>query len=383
MSGIKKLTHRIHNTLFRQLPKEHLPDFKHELLVDNYSRLSVIAVVMFFIEAVLLPLEEQLVHQYIMVSFLLVSLILVPIIIYIGRHINKVRTFLAMTVMNIYALTVLLYGAILALSSIQQADLTHVYMMAVLSVSMFLYFRPLPLALLYTPVYVGFALALPYFGATPEEMLAIRVNAFVFNFFAWILGQMTLRNRMSVFEEHLQLSEQNRILEDLAQRDAMTGLFHHSASLGLLEDEIEHARCTGCPLTLIMIDVDDFKSINDTYGHQYGDEVICNTAAILSSAVGNNGIVGRYGGEEFIIILPGADLNDALYTVTTIQSDFEKTFSQPRVTFSGGVSLYQGESLNELVRLTDERLYEAKSKGKCRFVSTKGPLFTNTIYARR
>jgi diguanylate cyclase (GGDEF)-like protein len=172
------------------------------------------------------------------------------------------------------------------------------------------------------------------------------------------------------------------VLEELAQRDAMTGLYHHTASLGLLETEMNRARSNGAPMSLIMMDIDDFKRINDTYGHQYGDDIISRTAAVLNSVVRGNGIVGRYGGEEFIIILPGADINAARLLSRRIQSAMDGNISLPGITLSGGISCYRGQTLDEFVRLADERLYQAKTRGKSCFVSSADETLQKAVWYR-
>lgn len=351
------------------LPDRLMEDFRRDMLEESFLRLSVISPALFIIELILLLFEEHLEHIYIMTAFLLASLILIPLIFYIKKNYSTVSQMFKLTVLYAYVLTVLLLGAALSLGVLHQIDMTYVYLMSVLSVALFLLIRPLPLAVLYAFVYALFALLLPYAGAKPEALSSLRVNTAVFNLFAWVFSHVALKSRASVFLNRRQLHEQNCVLEELAKRDAMTGLYHHAASLCRLDEEIRRARAEGHPLSLIMTDIDDFKTINDTYGHQFGDDVISRVAAVFTTTVRDKGTVGRYGGEEFLIILPGTGLADANTLAENIQSAMAGAISQPSVTVSGGISLYQGESLNDFVRQTDERLYHAKSSGKCRFVS--------------
>ncbi len=351
------------------IPADLVADFRRDMLEENFVRLSIVSPALFFIELILLLFENHLMHIYIMVAFLMISLVFIPLIRYIKNNYSRLSHVFKLTIFYAYVLMALCFGAAQALAVLSEIDMTYVYLMAVLCVSLFLLIRPLPLAVLYAVVYVVFALMLPYAGAEPEALSSLRVNSAVFNLFAWIFGQIALKSRASVFLNRKKLHEQNRALEDLALRDAMTGLFHHAASLRRLQEEISRASAEGYPLSLIMTDIDDFKSINDTYGHQFGDNVISRVAAVFKTTVQGRGIVGRYGGEEFLIILPGTGLDEALALAESIQAALSGAISQPRVTVSGGVSLYCGESLNDFVRQTDERLYFAKHNGKQRFVS--------------
>ena len=379
MKRLKTLLAKTKKLLVISIPNELIKDFRSDMLEDNFSRLSIVSVTLFFIEFILLLFESHVFHVYVMIAILLVSLALIPLIFYIKRNFNAVRPVFKLAVLYAYVLFALLLGAMMALGILKEMDVTHVYLMAVLAVALFLYMRPVPLAVLYAVVYAAFALLLPYAGVKPEALTTMRVNTFIFNLFAWGFSQLALRSRASVFLNRRRLHEQNRALEDLAQRDAMTGLYHHAASLNRLEEELCRARAGGHPLCLIMTDIDDFKAINDTYGHQFGDDVISRAAAVFSSVVKDKGIVGRYGGEEFLIILPGAGLDEACALAESIQSALAGAISQPRVTISGGISLYHSESLNDFVRQTDERLYHAKKSGKRRFVSAPAAA-KNTVF---
>ena len=353
-----------------EIPDEHLNDFGRNLLEENFSRLAIASTALFATELFLLLFEKHRMHIHIMIAFLLINLVYIPLIYYIKKNYAAVRTVFKLAVLYSYVLIALSLGAALALSVLQQMDVTYVYLMTVLAISMFLYLKPVPLAILYAVVYTAFALLLPYAGAKPETLSSLQANSAVLNLFAWGFSLIALRSRASVFMSGKKLHEQNRALEDLAQRDVMTGLYHHAASLNRLEDEICRAKTEGYPLCLIMTDIDDFKAINDTYGHQFGDDVISRVAAVFKSVVKSKGIVGRYGGEEFLIILPGSGLEEACALAERIQSVLVSAISQPQVTVSGGISLYRGETLNDFVRQTDERLYYAKQNGKHRFVST-------------
>lgn len=133
------------------------------------------------------------------------------------------------------------------------------------------------------------------------------------------------------------------------------------------------------PLSVLMLDVDDFKAINDTYGHDAGDIVLINISKILTESLRQSDFVGRYGGEEFLIILPNTDENSALYVAEKIRKsielfDFslnENTNSRIKLTVSIGVaSLYKhGESGDDLIKAADICLYRAKREGKNKVVT--------------
>ncbi|NCB00069.1 MAG: GGDEF domain-containing protein, partial [Clostridia bacterium] len=166
--------------------------------------------------------------------------------------------------------------------------------------------------------------------------------------------------------------KQNTQLKELVRLDPMTQLLNHEASFAALTDEIKRSRRMNDPLSILIMDLDDFKSINDTYGHLVGDHVIRQTAAIIRQTVRITDQVGRYGGEEFIVIMPDTDLAAASVVAARVrqaleQADFDHSF---KVTVSGGISQFQLESIDELIRQTDSKLYLAKKTGKNRIVDS-------------
>ncbi|NLB20823.1 MAG: GGDEF domain-containing protein [Clostridium sp.] len=166
--------------------------------------------------------------------------------------------------------------------------------------------------------------------------------------------------------------KKNKMLAELIQIDGMTGLFNHKHSMEILNNEIKNSTKENWKLCIIMADIDNFKKVNDVYGHLIGDEVICKLADTIKSIFENNGFVGRYGGEEFIIIMPKTDIEAAKRQVSTLQNTLESlTFSVDyKVTLSGGLTEHEGELPGELLSITDQKLYMAKRAGKNQFITS-------------
>ncbi len=165
-----------------------------------------------------------------------------------------------------------------------------------------------------------------------------------------------------------------RDLRALIMRDSLTGLFNHSAVKELLMREIERARRHATPLALAMIDIDHFKKVNDTYGHPVGDQVIRALSRLLQQRLRRTDIVGRYGGEEFAVILPSTPAAAAANVLDQIRESFANIRhrgeqSDFTVSFSAGIAEIDN-SLNAdtLFRLADAALYRAKHGGRNRVV---------------
>lgn len=162
-------------------------------------------------------------------------------------------------------------------------------------------------------------------------------------------------------------------LEDLSTTDELTGVHNYRYFAERLKEEQRRTRRYDQPLSLIMIDIDWFKSCNDTYGHQAGNLVLKGLAGVIRGIVRDTDVVSRYGGEEFIVILPQTTADDAHEIGERIRSEVERTeFSEEgllpslRVTVSIGISTYpdNGGTADNLVEMVDKALYRAKGSGK-------------------
>jgi diguanylate cyclase (GGDEF)-like protein len=165
-------------------------------------------------------------------------------------------------------------------------------------------------------------------------------------------------------------------MRELAATDGLTGLYNHLRICELLRDEMRRAERYNRPLSVLMLDIDSFKSFNDSYGHPAGDQLLRSVAHLLRSGVRTVDKVGRYGGEEFIIIMPETHKDDAFMLAERIRSTVEqKAFivvagEEIHRTVSVGVASYPEDGLNpqEVFTRADEALYRAKDSGRNRVV---------------
>jgi len=148
----------------------------------------------------------------------------------------------------------------------------------------------------------------------------------------------------------------------------MTGLFNHKRSYELLAQEIERSGRYGHHCSILMMDIDHFKAVNDTYGHKEGDRVIIGIAGIIRECSRTTDFTGRYGGEEFIVIMPETKENEAWDFAERLRLTIEKNdFGKPSpITVSGGVKSCSSGSAGELVEACDKLLYQAKRNGRNR-----------------
>jgi two-component system cell cycle response regulator len=171
-----------------------------------------------------------------------------------------------------------------------------------------------------------------------------------------------------------QLRERNADLDRLSRTDVLTGLYNRRH----LEEELARvhsdARRYHDPLGVLLLDIDHFKHVNDTYGHPAGDVVLCAFAQRLRDQLRGGDIAGRWGGEEFLVILPRTDLAGAIHVAERIRQATEATPATAagqdiRVTVSGGGSVGPGSSVDEMIHAVDTQLYAAKAAGRNRILA--------------
>jgi diguanylate cyclase (GGDEF)-like protein len=165
-------------------------------------------------------------------------------------------------------------------------------------------------------------------------------------------------------------------LSEQAETDVLTGLANRRALDARLAEELDRARRHGTHLALVLVDVDDFKQINDLYGHQHGDEVLRALGPILRGSLRELDLAGRFGGEEFALILPGTQLPGARRVAQQIRRVLAATSivgpsgESVKITASFGAAEFPSHpSVEALVQAADSALYEAKRTGKDRIVA--------------
>ncbi len=170
-----------------------------------------------------------------------------------------------------------------------------------------------------------------------------------------------------------------RQLAELMIRDSLTGLFKHTEIKDRLSHELARARRNKTSVSVAMLDIDKFKRINDTYGHQTGDTVIATLAHLLRRALRTTDIVGRYGGEEYMVVMPDSDEANAIRKLDTLRQEFETIIFHHKdieftCSFSGGVCSASGsENIDLLIEKADLALYQAKADGRNRILGSSAP----------
>lgn len=207
------------------------------------------------------------------------------------------------------------------------------------------------------------------------------VLARVKNHIDFALAKSRLNEAYTLLDlKNQELDDKNRALEVLLQTDRLTQLHNRHKLDEAFQIEVQRARRYGTQFSVIILDVDSFKTVNDTFGHLVGDSVLVQVADTLSANVREMDLVGRWGGEEFLLLCPETGLDVAAELANRLRAVLAGTPLPPvdRVTASFGVAAYHpGDDVTSLLRRADDALYRAKSGGRDRVEIAPPPGLTS------
>jgi len=211
---------------------------------------------------------------------------------------------------------------------------------------------------------------------TPNHMDLNWPSLFAFMVFSSTLSivssSLNRRLMQQIDESHHELQKDKLQLHELSVRDSLTNLFNRRYLEETLKREVSRTIRNNQNLGLLITDVDNFKVINDTYGHAYGDSVLCQVANVLSTNTRMSDVACRYGGDEFVLILPECSLTDIINKAESLRLIIENTLFicgpevHENITMSFGVASFpaSGESAEDILIAADKALYKAKENGR-------------------
>jgi diguanylate cyclase len=182
-----------------------------------------------------------------------------------------------------------------------------------------------------------------------------------------------LREEVESANQHIaRLQRELDETSELVRHDPLTGVLNRKGLDEALSREIARARRRGAPLCLALLDIDDFKRLNDTFGHHTGDDALRHLSTVMRDALRPHDLIGRYGGEEFLILLPDTDAQQSAEVITRLQRELTRRFfladnRRLLITFSAGIAcLAPDEAPHDAIDRADRAMYAAKRAGKNR-----------------
>jgi diguanylate cyclase (GGDEF)-like protein len=257
------------------------------------------------------------------------------------------------------------------------------FVIGALACSLAVVLRPLSSAWIFAGAYLLFAYAMGITQTDPQALLSNRLNGLAAVVMAWALSFLLWRNFTTISLQQAQLENANtelqnkqRELQRLTRLDGLTGLYNRTTFVELSRQELARAKRQGSNTSILLLDLDFFKRVNDTWGHPAGDAVLKNVAFIANNTVRATDLVGRLGGEEFIILLPNTTLEAARGLAEKLRANIERhptpwESSVIKTTISIGLastSAAENRDFDHLYTAADKALYQAKERGRNKVV---------------
>ena len=356
---------RLEDWSLKRFLGHHYQAFEGAMLELNLRRLLVINVLLMVTETVLLILPEPgMKYHFILIWFLLGNAIIL-VLQWLSLSAETIQESVwrhGLTVLDLclkFALTIAL-----SLASQGAFDFVHMTIAAMYIMVTVVYLRNAFIGVILLGVPLIYALLLPGYQSDANQQFILVSNLVIFALGAWIVGFLINRDRATTFKAQQEL-------EELLKRDLMTKLYNHDTILDLVTREVDAARADAQPLSMLLLDLDDFKAINDQHGHLKGDEVLLSVVDVLRKSTRSTDLIGRYGGEEFIVLFTRTDLSVAMKISERIRVAIEAVnISGVTVTVSGGLTQLADESVDVFFKTADDKLYQAKRSGKNQIITT-------------
>lgn len=352
---------------------KYAKEFEREIMRINYNRLIPIAIILYFVEWVLFFISYLIfnVGQVVLI-FQIFCTILLPFMIFTNKRFEFQTIFKLKAISYLYLFGIFVFCAFIVYTTREQADLLHVFLMALLGVAVIMYMHPKESLFLIAMPAILFILGLNTFHYDAVVIRVYAMNIMIFISAICFLSVNLFALKIKDLHSQKELEEKNKQLEEKSKLDQMTGLYTHTEILDALFKEIERAKRYHSTLSVLLLDIDDFKKLNDRHGHLYGDAVIIELSNIIKSSIRTNDYAGRYGGDEFLILLPSADVAGAEDLYGRLSDALLKYGLEhnEKITMSAGITTFDHENVDDLIRKADNRLYIAKRSQKATCISS-------------
>lgn len=287
---------------------------------------------------------------------------------------NRIEPNKTMFVLQYIAVIVIMASgiAIVTFDQLVTTNITPFLLICIISGSVFL-IRPLISFIIYATAYVAYYYLIALTITNQQVLLSNRVNGITAIGIGFLLSIILWHYNYTNITQKWRIDRQQKQLEQMAYYDPLTDLPNRRLFDKLLKEEFSLMQRHGRELVIIILDIDNFKNVNDTYGHPVGDNILRQLADLLKNNVRESDTVSRFGGEEFIILMPRTSLEEGYAFAERLRKlIMEKRFTigsiTLRITSSFGISLLRdnSRSLEDYYSLADKALYVAKQCGKNR-----------------
>lgn len=344
--------------------------FKESIIKSNVKRILILGTAYSLVEIIGLILStlgyfESDIRLYVLIVVLF-HIIYLPILFYVFLKKDQFKIKVLDILEKIYFPIIIVWGSLFTVLVYLEAQDITIYTIIILICGGMFVVKPIYSRFLFSGGLIVLSVLIYANASSVLIANALIFKALIVTGIGYMISSTNYRIRYELHQKNAQLESINETLKDQVLRDSLTGLYNNGYIFEYIDNAIEMAIQYGKDFSVLMIDIDDFKAVNDHYGHLEGDYVIKEVATIILRETRDFDITGRYGGEEFIVVLNNSDLEHAKVIGERIRLTIESTvfnFNE-HITVSIGTSQWQRDNRNALIKKADDKLYEAKDNGK-------------------
>ncbi len=361
--------------VFKMMKKYRLAEYQKDFLektdVENSSRFIVIFIVLMLMSGIQTLVYLFSSNEFYSNELKILKLIIVICGLILIYPINKIRKkderYLkySQIIINICIFVMFIIANINTFVAQKVSSDISIYIMMVFIIIAAVRVRPYFMLFQQLFAYIVFSIGILNFQPYVQFRMSHLINGAVINIIAFLLSHMLYSYSASVYLNKKHLDLKNIELKQIAESDSLTDLYNQRGIGNILQEIIKDSKKEQTDIYLGVLDLDNFKNLNDRYGHTFGNKVLRQVADIIKENIRTEDFAGRYGGDEFILIFKDANINQVENIMKRLSQEVKRLdLYDCKLSFSCGLAKWSGESIEKLFERADKYMYQMKHSGR-------------------